>query len=126
MSPTVLAEIQRLQNATTETLRHRKPRLLRRLGHPKYPRTANTTQYFQVFSSMYNALQVKLNRLFSSDLLLTGAYTRAKGMSFQRSDDGGLDFYVNIHRNYARTDFDRKHTFVSSFVYDPPGLGSGG
>jgi hypothetical protein len=94
------------------------------LGQPEYPRTANTIAYFQGFSSMYNALQVKLNRRFSSGLLLTGAYTCGKGMSFQRSDDGGLDFYINMRRNYARTDFDRTHTFVSSFVYDLP-LGSG-
>jgi Carboxypeptidase regulatory-like domain/TonB dependent receptor len=94
------------------------------LGQPEYPRRANTTEYFQGFSSMYNALQVKLNRRFSSGLMLTGAYTWGKGMSFQRSDDGGLDFYIHMRRNYARTDFDRKHTFVSSFVYDLP-FGSG-
>jgi hypothetical protein len=73
---------------------------------------------------MYNALQVKLNRRFSSGLLLTGACTWGKGMSYQRSDDGGLDFYVNLQPNYARTDFERKQTFVSRFVYDLP-FGSG-
>jgi hypothetical protein len=90
------------------------------LGQPEYPRTANTTQYFQGFSSLYNSLQVKLNRRFSGGLLITGAYTWGKGMSFQRSDDGGIDFYVNPHRNYARTDFDRTKTFVASFVYNLP------
>jgi hypothetical protein len=90
------------------------------LGQPEYPRTANTTQYFQGFSSLYNSLQVKLNRRFSGGLLITGAYTWGKGMSFQRSDDGGIDFYVNPHRNYARTDFDRTQTFVASFVYNLP------
>ena len=89
-------------------------------GQPEYPRTANTTEYFTGFSSMYNALQVKLNRRFTGGLLLTSAYTWGKGMSFQRGDDGTLDFYVNPRRNYARTDFDRTHTFVSSFVYDLP------
>jgi hypothetical protein len=94
------------------------------LGQPEYPRTAASTLYFQGFSSMYNSLQVKLNRRFTSGLLITGAYTWGKGMSFQRSDDGGLDFYINGRRNYARTDFDRTQTFVSSFVYDLP-FGSG-
>ena len=73
---------------------------------------------------MYNALQVKLNRRFSGGLLITGAYTWGKGMSYQRSDDGVLDFYINGRRNYARTDFDRTQTFVSSFVYSLP-FGSG-
>ena len=90
------------------------------LGQPEYPRTANSTLYFQGFSSMYNSLQVKLNRRFTAGLLVTGAYTWGKGMSYQRSDDGGLDFYVSPRRNYARTDFDRTQTFVGSFVYDLP------
>jgi hypothetical protein len=90
------------------------------LGQPEYPRTASTTEYFQGFSSMYNALQVKVNRRFSGSLLVTGAYTWGKGMSFQRSDDGTIDFYLNPRRNYARTDFDRTQTFVASFVYGLP------
>jgi Carboxypeptidase regulatory-like domain/TonB dependent receptor len=94
------------------------------LGQPEYPRTAATTEYFAGFSSMYNALQVKLNKRFSSGFLLTGAYTLGKGMTFQRSDDGGLDFYVDLPRNYARTDFDRHHTFVSGYIYELP-FGSG-
>jgi len=61
-------------------------------GQPEYPRTANTTQYWQGFSSMYNALQTKFNRRFTSGLLITTSYTWAKGMGFQDSDDGGLLF----------------------------------
>ena len=89
-------------------------------GQPEYPRTANTTQYWQGFSSMYNALQTKFNRRFTSGLLITTSYTWAKGMGFQDSDDGGLLFYINQHRNYARTSFDRSQTFAQSYVYDLP------
>jgi hypothetical protein len=45
-------------------------------------------------------------------------------MGFQTGDDGGLFFYINQRRNYARNDFDRTQTFVQSFVYDFP-LGHG-
>jgi hypothetical protein len=89
-------------------------------GQPEYPRTATTTQYWQGFSSMYNALQVKFNRRFTSGLLITTSYTWAKGMGFQDSDDGGLLFYINEQRNYARTSFDRTQTFVQSYVYNLP------
>jgi hypothetical protein len=41
-------------------------------------------------------------------------------MGYQTGDDGGLAFYVNQRRNYARNDFDRTHTFVQSIVYDLP------
>ena len=89
-------------------------------GQPEYPRTANTTQYWQGFSSMYNALQVKLNRRFSSGLMITTSYTWGKGMGYQDGDDAGLLFYINPQRNYARTTFDRTQTFVQSYVYELP------
>lgn len=89
-------------------------------GQPEYPRTATTTQYWQGFSSMYNALQVKLDRRFSAGLMVTTAFTWGKGMSYQTGDDGGLRYYINARRNYARTDFDRTLTFVQSYVYDLP------
>jgi hypothetical protein len=93
-------------------------------GQPEYPRTANTTQYWQGFSSMYNAMQVKFNRRLTTGLLITTSYTWAKGMGYQDSDDSGLLFYINQQRNYARTTFDRTQTFVQSYVYDLP-LGKG-
>ena len=89
-------------------------------GQPEYPRTANTTQYWQGFSSMYNALQVKLNRRLSNGLMITTSYTWGKGMGFQSSDDGGLMFYINPRRSYARTDWDRTQTFVQSYAYELP------
>ena len=41
-------------------------------------------------------------------------------MGFQSGDDGGLAFYINQQRNYARNDYDRTLTFVQSYVYDLP------
>jgi outer membrane receptor protein involved in Fe transport len=92
-------------------------------GRPEYQqfkRTADTTQYFTGYSSMYNGLQVKLNRRFHNGLAITTAYTLARGMSFQTGDDGNLWNYINPRRSYARTDFDRHQTFVQSYVYDLP------
>ncbi len=93
------------------------------LGQPEFlpfGRTNATTEYFAPYSSMYNSLQVKLNRRFSNGFALTTSYTYGKGMGYQQGDDGGLDFYVNQRRNWARSDFDRTHTFVQSYVYDLP------
>ncbi|MBV8894981.1 MAG: TonB-dependent receptor [Acidobacteriaceae bacterium] len=83
-------------------------------------RNGTTTEFWQGFSSSYNALQVKLNRAFAAGLLLTNSFTWGKGMNYQTGDDGAYDFYVNFQRNYARADFDRKYTFVNSFVYQLP------
>src|SRR5262249_29527129 len=38
----------------------------------------------------------------------------------QTGDDGGLYFYVNPRRSYARNDYDRTRNFVQSYVYDLP------
>jgi hypothetical protein len=96
-------------------------------GLPEFPnfgRTANTNLLFAGYSSSYHALQTKLDRKFTGGLSTTTSYTYSKGMGFQSGDDGGLFFYINQRRNYARNDFDRTHTFVQSFVYDLP-LGHG-
>jgi hypothetical protein len=96
---------------------------LGKLGQPEFPsfgRTANTNLLFAGYSSSYHALQVKFDRRFSGGFATTTAYTYGKGMGFQTGDDGGLAFYINQARNYARNDFDRTHTFVQSVVYDLP------
>ena len=85
-----------------------------------FARTASTNLLFAGYSTSYHALQMKLDRRFSNGLATTTAYTFGKGMGFQQGDDGGLTFYINQQRNYARNDFDRTHTFVQSFVYDLP------
>jgi hypothetical protein len=92
-------------------------------GRPEFlpfGRTAATNFLFAGYSTSYNALQVKFDRRFSGGFAATTAYTFGKGMGFQTGDDGGLAFYINQRRNYARNDFDRTHTFVQSLVYDLP------
>jgi hypothetical protein len=90
------------------------------LGQPLYPRTAATTLLFQGLSSNYHALQMKLDRRFVNGLMITTAFTWSKAMNYQSGDDGGLDFYINGPRNYARADFDRTLGFVQSYVYQLP------
>jgi hypothetical protein len=95
-------------------------------GDIQYPRTASTTMYFQGFSSRYNSLQVKFDRRFSRGLMVTTSYTYQKAMNYSTggNDDGGLVFYINGYRSYARADFDRTHNFVQSYIYALP-WGSG-
>jgi carboxypeptidase family protein len=92
-------------------------------GQPEdipFGRTASTNLLFAGYSSSYHALQAKLDRRFSNGFATTTSYTFGKGMGFQTGDDGGLAFYINQRRNYARNDFDRTHTFVQSIVYELP------
>jgi hypothetical protein len=92
-------------------------------GRPEFlpfGRTAATNLLFAGYSSSYHALQVKFDRRFSNGFASTTAYTFGKGMGFQTGDDGGLSFYINQRRDYARNDFDRTQTFVQSVIYDLP------
>jgi hypothetical protein len=41
-------------------------------------------------------------------------------LNYIDNDDGGLRFFINQHRNYAPTDFDRKLNFEQSFTYELP------
>ncbi|MGO9228702.1 MAG: carboxypeptidase regulatory-like domain-containing protein [Bryobacteraceae bacterium] len=88
-----------------------------------YGKTAGDTLFWDGFSSSYNALQAKLERRFS-DLTVLTAFTWGKGMNYQNSDDGGLDWQIGTQRNYARTDWDRTLSYVQSYVYQfPVGVG---
>jgi len=89
-------------------------------GDPQYPRTATSQLQFQGFSSSYHSLQVKADRRLSKGLMITTSFTYQKAMSFQSGDDGGLTYYVDLHRNYARADFDRTLNYVQSFFYQLP------
>jgi hypothetical protein len=89
-------------------------------GQPQYPRTADTTQQFVGFSSTYNSLQVKLDRMSGKGLRVTTSFTWSKAMDFQNGDDGGLVFNVNKERDYARADFDRTLNYVQSYIYQLP------
>jgi len=86
-------------------------------------RTASTTERFAGASSDYNALQIKFDRKISSGFILTTSYTYGKALGFieeNGENSNGIDYYINFRRNYARSDFDRTHMFVQSYIWDLP------
>jgi len=85
----------------------------------KFGKTASVENRYVGYSSMYHGLQVKLDKRFSGGFGLTTAYTYSKAMGFQ-SEDSGIDFYINGHRNWRRLDFDRTHFFTQSYIYELP------
>ncbi len=85
-----------------------------------YGRTAGATAQFLGFSSNYQSLQAQLNKRFSHGLSFTTAFTWDKAMNYQSGDDGGLLFFAQLRRNYARADFDRNLNFENSFTFALP------
>ena len=91
---------------------------------PYFPHTGTVSQYFVPVSSMYNGLQVKIDRRFTSGLSITSAFSWQKGMAYYNGgdDDGFYGFYLagQYHRNWALNDFNRTVEYVQSFVYQLP------
>ena len=78
-------------------------------------------------NSDYNSLQISVTKRFSRGLQFLSAYTLAKSNDYYSGGTINELFAVpgdqfNWKTNYGPSDFDRRHRFVTSFVYDVPKL----
>jgi hypothetical protein len=69
--------------------------------------------------SDYHSLQVKLDRRFRNGVLMTNSYTLGRGRNFA-DDNGFIATPADPERAYGLAGFDRRHTWVSSFVAELP------
>ena len=88
--------------------------------------TAGGMQQAQTSSnSRYNSLQISMTKRFSDGLQFLAAYTLGKSLDYYSG--GPLNELIPVpgdHLNwklsYGPSDYDRRHRFVTSFVYDLP------
>lgn len=78
-------------------------------------------------NSEYNSLQLSVTKRFSRGLQFLSAYTYGKSNDYYSGGTINELFAVpgdqfNWQTNYGPSDFDRRHRFVTSFVYDVPKL----
>jgi hypothetical protein len=93
-----------------------------REGRPlwsRFRRDTDTNLSFIGTSTNYNSMQVKLDRRFSGGFQLTTAYTWSKSIDYSQ-DNGGFAYLINPERSRARSDFDRRHMFNQSYVWELP------
>jgi outer membrane receptor protein involved in Fe transport len=81
-------------------------------------------------NSRYNSLQISMTKRFSHGLQFLSAYTLGQSDDFYSGGTINELFAIpgdqsNWRLNYGHSDFDRRHRFVTSFVYDLPKLTSG-
>jgi hypothetical protein len=108
------------------------------LGGPFFPAFGNLTApglgSFLMESnsnSNYNSLQATLNKRFSHGLQMLLSYTWSHSLDYYSGSDvsdvtllpGDM---VNENHNYASSDFDRRHRFVASYLYNLPDAYHGG
>jgi outer membrane receptor protein involved in Fe transport len=102
------------------------------LGGPFFPAFGNLTApglgSFLMKSnsnSSYNSLQATLNKRFSHGLQMLLSYTWSHSLDYYSASDvsditllpGDM---VNEKHNYGSSDFDRRHRFVASYLYNLP------
>ena len=76
-------------------------------------------------NSSYNALQVKLRRSFSSGLAFMASYTWSKSEDIQSDVYGaGIQDFYNLKGSWGPSNYNFKHMFVFSSVYQLP-VGTG-
>src|ERR1700752_1183799 len=89
---------------------------------------ANGIQQTQTSSnSSYNSFQVSVTKRFSRGLQFLAAYTLGKSSDYYSGGTINELFampgdQLNWKLNYGPSDYDRRHRFVTSFVYDLPKL----
>jgi hypothetical protein len=85
-----------------------------------FGKTADVTSWIPL-KTEFHSLQLKVDRRFSNGILFTNSYTLGRGKSYNTGDsNSGVPTPADLPRSWARTDQDRLHNFVSSFVYQLP------
>ncbi|MBS1791958.1 MAG: TonB-dependent receptor [Acidobacteria bacterium] len=84
-----------------------------------YGRTASITTRVRK-STTYNSLQVKVDKRFSHGLLFTSNYTLGRSIDYAGGDQGTISTPADVELSRGRSDFDRTHSFTSSFVWQLP------
>ena len=80
-----------------------------------------------MINSTYHALQFTLNKRFSQGFTILASYNYSKsidGMSIDVDGFNGQDT-MNMRPDKALSDFDVRHRFVSSFLWELPGPKAG-
>jgi hypothetical protein len=83
--------------------------------------TGNLDGGSNVFSSEYNALQVRLNKRFGKGLQIMTNYTWGRAMDDQSSlSEAKYQDFLYRRADWSRTSWDVRHAFRIGYVYDLP------
>jgi Carboxypeptidase regulatory-like domain len=68
----------------------------------------------------YHALLIKFQRRFANNFSFLNSYTFGKSMDFASDNESGIANTYDIGYNRAPSDYDVRHTFSSSWIYELP------
>jgi len=97
-------------------------------GSPILPGSAlgNITEVTSIGYSRYNGLWITLNRRFSRGLQLNGSYTLSKSKDTNSLNSQGVVVQdsTNVGGDYALSDYDARHRYVLSAIWELPFKGN--
>lgn len=74
------------------------------------------------FRSWYHSFQTQVTKRYSNGLSVLGSYTLSKSIDTSSTDNlgGTVADPFDLHQEKGRSDWDRRHIFVASWLYTPP------
>jgi hypothetical protein len=74
------------------------------------------------FRSWYHSLQIQVTKRFSKGLTVLSNYTLSRSIDTSSTDNLGATVAnpFNLRDERGRSDWDRRHSFVASWLYTPP------
>jgi hypothetical protein len=73
-----------------------------------------------VFTSNYNALQTQFEKQFTNNSQIVVNYTWSHTLTTASGDFRAAQNTYNLRGDYGNADFDRRHVFTTSYVYNLP------
>jgi outer membrane receptor protein involved in Fe transport len=91
------------------------------------PNFASIINYENVINSTYNAFQLTLNKRFTQGFTVLASYNFSKSIDGMSLDVDGFNGQntMNLRGDKALSDYDVRHRFVSSFIWEIPGPRTG-
>ena len=85
----------------------------------QFNRTGNSRTRTNLGRSRYHGLQMKLDRRFQNGLMITNSYTLSRSMDYVQ-ENGGISTPIDFSQSWARSNYDRLHSYALSTIYDLP------
>jgi hypothetical protein len=84
------------------------------------PAVRSLSQSQSVGKVNYNGLLVKFQRRFANSFSFLNSYTFGKSMDYASDNEAGITNTYDLQYNWGPSDYDVRHTFASSWVYEVP------
>jgi Carboxypeptidase regulatory-like domain/TonB dependent receptor len=84
----------------------------------QFGKTASVRTWYPTDTS-FHSMQIKVDRRFSKGLLVNASYTLGRAIDFS-DDNGAIATPADPSLSEGPAGFDRRHSFVTSFVWDVP------